>query len=418
MGIPAILAAGLSKRYRLGRSGGRGALRRLFNRFTDPTRPEDALGADQETWALRDVSFEITQGESVGIIGRNGAGKSTLLKVLSRITGPTEGYAEVKGRVGSLLEVGTGFHPDLTGRENIYLNGAILGVKRADIVKQFDEIVDFAEIGHYLDQPVKWYSSGMYTRLAFSVAAHLEPEILLVDEVLAVGDASFQAKSLKKMQYAVREGRTVLFVSHNLQAISLLTQRSIVLADGRCIYDGPTAAAIDRYHGDQRGVNGSYTSEPDRLRPKVVGVEVVTSAGGNVHHVGLPLKANFIVASPRPIEGAALSFQVVNAFQQPVIHLLVLDSEIPMCRRPGIYKVSCHIPALRLYLGKYALTVHFAERPGGAKFETLERVCPFEVVAYGKRRDHYWQPGSCAYLEEATWTCERLSDEPALGPDR
>lgn len=411
MGDVAILAAGLSKRYRLGRSRGRIGFDRFSEWFGSTRSSHDSPEASQEKWALRDVSFEIKRGEAVGIIGRNGAGKSTLLKILSRITGPTDGYAEVTGRVGSLLEVGTGFHPDLTGRENIYLSGAVLGVKRTDISRQFDEIVEFADIGKYLDQPVKWYSSGMYTKLAFSVAVHLEPEILLVDEILAVGDTTFQAKSLKKMQYVAREGRTVLFVSHNLQAISLLTPRSIVLANGQCVFDGPTSYAIDSYHGSNRLMSASYSSEPSSEEPKIVGVEVVTSAAGNIHHVGMPLEVTFTISSPTPIEGAALSFQVVNAYQQPVIHLLVLDSELPLCREPGLYQVSCRIPTLRLYLGKYTLMAHFAERPGGRKFETLDGVCPFEVVAYGKRRDHFWQPGSCAYVEEGTWVCKRLSQE-------
>jgi len=198
-------------------------------------------------WALRHVSFELKQGQVLGVIGRNGAGKSTLLKLLARVTEPTEGMAEIRGRVGSLLEVGTGFHPELTGRENIYLNGAILGMKRLEIEQKFDEIVAFAEVEKFIDTPVKRYSSGMYLRLAFAVAAHLEPEILVVDEVLAVGDAEFQRKCLGKMSEVAHEGRTVLFVSHNMSAISRLTQDTIVLDDGRIICSAPTPEAIDFY---------------------------------------------------------------------------------------------------------------------------------------------------------------------------
>src|SRR3990167_6101413 len=198
-------------------------------------------------WALRDVSFEIKQGEVVGVIGRNGAGKSTLLKILSRITEPTEGYAEIHGRVGSLLEVGTGFHPELTGRENIYLNGAILGMKKREIERKFDEIVAFAEVEKFIDTPVKHYSSGMYVRLAFAVAAHLEPEILLVDEVLSVGDAAFQKKCLGKMGDVAKEGRTVLFVSHNMGAISSLCNKTIYLADGQIRATGPTEKIVTDY---------------------------------------------------------------------------------------------------------------------------------------------------------------------------
>ena len=204
-------------------------------------------GSPQRIWALRNVSFELERGQVLGVIGRNGAGKSTLLKLLSRVTEPTEGYAEIYGRVGSLLEVGTGFHPELTGRENIYLNGAILGMKRVEIDQKFDEIVSFAEVPEFIDTPVKRYSSGMYLRLAFAVAAHLEPEILVVDEVLAVGDAEFQRKCLGKMSEVAHEGRTVLFVSHNMSAIARLTQDTIVLDQGKIVFSSRTSEAIDFY---------------------------------------------------------------------------------------------------------------------------------------------------------------------------
>ncbi|MBR8826522.1 MAG: ABC transporter ATP-binding protein [Gomphosphaeria aponina SAG 52.96 = DSM 107014] len=213
----------------------------------------------EEFWALKDVSFEVKQGEVIGIIGRNGAGKSTLLKILSRITEPTTGKIKIKGRVASLLEVGTGFHPELTGRENIFLNGAILGMSKAEIKKKFDEIVAFAEVEKFLDTPVKRYSSGMYVRLAFAVAAHLEPEILVVDEVLAVGDAAFQKKCLGKMgDVATKEGRTVLFVSHNMEAVSNLCKKAILLKHGKVILEGNTFDAIQRYIQDS--ISYSQTS--------------------------------------------------------------------------------------------------------------------------------------------------------------
>jgi lipopolysaccharide transport system ATP-binding protein len=201
----------------------------------------------EDFWALRDVSFEVKQGEVIGIIGRNGAGKSTLLKILSRITEPTAGRVKINGRVASLLEVGTGFHPELTGRENVFLNGAILGMRRAEIKKKFDEIVAFAEVEKFLDTPVKRYSSGMYVRLAFAVAAHLEPEILIVDEVLAVGDAEFQKKCLGKMSDVSRDGRTILFVSHNMAAVERLCASGIMLAGGRVVFEGSADASIKRY---------------------------------------------------------------------------------------------------------------------------------------------------------------------------
>jgi lipopolysaccharide transport system ATP-binding protein len=244
MSRPIIEVNGVSKRYELGRIGMttfRDELQRLMGKA--PPAAET-----REFWALRDVSFNIEAGSVVGIIGRNGAGKSTLLKILSRLTEPTSGEIHLRGRVASLLEVGTGFHPELTGRENIFLNGTILGMTRAEIVRKFDEIVTFAEVEKFIDTPVKRYSSGMYVRLAFAVAAHLEPEILIVDEVLAVGDAQFQRKCLGKMESVSRlDGRTVLFVSHNMAAVSQLTTQSIVLKSGRVQFAGATSAAIDRY---------------------------------------------------------------------------------------------------------------------------------------------------------------------------
>ena len=235
----AIRVENLGKRYRIGaREKRANTLRERLGNLA--ASPFDYLrstlrGPSEEEiiWALKDVSFEVKQGEVLGIIGRNGAGKTTLLKILSRITEPTEGYAEIHGRVGSLLEVGTGFHPELTGRENIYLNGAILGMKRAEIDRKFDEMVAFAEIEKFMDTPVKHYSSGMYVRLAFAVAAHLEPEILLVDEVLAVGDVAFQKKCLGKMRDVAREGRTVLFVSHNMAAIEVLCSSAMLIENGK-----------------------------------------------------------------------------------------------------------------------------------------------------------------------------------------
>ncbi|HEV7998464.1 MAG TPA: ABC transporter ATP-binding protein [Planctomycetaceae bacterium] len=253
--LSAIQADGLSKRYRIAAArpqtvtagagnGSPSALAALWQRLRDPAR-----GAGTETlWALKDVSFEIRPGEVVGIVGRNGAGKSTLLKLLGRITRPTTGHALVRGRIGTLLEVGTGFHPELTGRENIYLSGAIAGMRKEEIRRKFDAIVDFAEMSQFLEMPVKRYSSGMYVRLAFAVAAHLEPDILLIDEVLAVGDASFQKKCLSRMEAASQQARTVLFISHNLGAIRQLCPRSILIDHGRLVQDGPTPDVLRRYN--------------------------------------------------------------------------------------------------------------------------------------------------------------------------
>lgn len=258
MSDTAILVENLAKQYILGTNGSSEGLRHIIHDFVSAPlqwmrkpasrkAPAKAKPAVDPFWALKDVSFEIKHGEVVGIIGRNGAGKSTLLKILSRITEQTRGRIAITGRVSSLLEVGTGFHPELSGRENIFLNGAILGMKRTEIKKKFDEIVAFAEVEKFLDTPVKRYSSGMYVRLAFAVAAHLEPEILIVDEVLAVGDTQFQKKCLGKMQDVSRGGRTVLFVSHNMAVISQLTTRSVLLRAGEVAFQGPTQRAIELY---------------------------------------------------------------------------------------------------------------------------------------------------------------------------
>ncbi len=258
-----IHVEGIGKRYRLGQTIRHDTLRDAIMhrvRFKRRSRPADERRVEEEFWALKDVSFDVAEGEVIGIIGRNGAGKSTLLKILSRITPPTEGRIHLRGRVASLLEVGTGFHPDLSGRENIYLNGAILGMQRQEIKRKFDEIVAFAEVEQFLDTPVKRYSSGMYVRLAFSVAAHLEPQILIVDEVLSVGDAEFQKKCLGKMGEVAKGGRTVLFVSHNMAAVQILTTRAVLLSGGRIVESAETEKVVSTYlkrstdHVSTRGI--------------------------------------------------------------------------------------------------------------------------------------------------------------------
>ena len=277
----AIQVGNLSKQYRIGKSkvpyhSLRETLtnsvielpRRLVSMFHGSAR---SSASDNTIWALKDVSFEIQRGEVVGIIGCNGAGKSTLLKILSRITEPTTGFAEIRGRVGSLLEVGTGFHPELTGRENIYLNGAILGMRKAEIERKFDEIVAFAEVETFIDTPVKHFSTGMYLRLAFAVAAYLEPEILIVDEVLAVGDANFQKKCLDKLQDVGQEGRTVLLVSHNMSAITRMCGRAVLIKEGKVIKDGPSTEVVSVY------LNSGFASTSTREWP-----DPTTAPGGKV----------------------------------------------------------------------------------------------------------------------------------------
>jgi len=264
MSETAIRVDNLSKQYRIGQRRPYKTVREsIQNLFRKPSAGSDAGSTDQTFWALKDINFEVKQGEVVGIIGRNGAGKSTLLKVLSRITEPTSGQVETTGRVGSLLEVGTGFHPELTGRENVYLNGAILGMRRSEIATKFEQIVAFAEIDRFLDTPVKFYSSGMYTRLAFAVAAHLEPEILIVDEVLAVGDAQFQQKCMGRMGEVAREGRTVLFVSHNLAAIREICETAIWLERGSVRATGAARDITSQYLERRSGGPNPHTVQSE-----------------------------------------------------------------------------------------------------------------------------------------------------------
>ena len=344
-----IRTEGLSKQYYIG--GKQETYRTLRDTLADafvaPFRRASKLLRGHATaaaelnetiWALRDISLEIKRGEAVGVIGRNGAGKSTLLKILSRITDPTEGYAEIRGRVGSLLEVGTGFSAELTGRENIYFNGAILGMKQAEIERKFDEIVAFSEIEKFIDTPVKHYSTGMYLRLAFAVAAHLEPEILIVDEVLAVGDMSFQEKCLGKMEEVTGEGRTVLFVSHNLQAISTLTKRSILLHAGQLVFDGDTYAALGHYRalGNKNITNEEYVDTNKSMG--IIRARVITSEPNQIHRFGKELVFEFEIMFKEKPKTGALSFQVVDEHLRSIIHPWcyasdepVLSEQAPLC---------------------------------------------------------------------------------------
>jgi lipopolysaccharide transport system ATP-binding protein len=266
MSIAVIRGEGLGKRYRRGLAADPG-LRHALDRFLKSPLAAFRRAKEETFWALKDVSLEVKEGEVLGLIGRNGAGKTTLLKILSRITKPTTGWAEIHGRVGSLLEVGTGFHPELTGRENAFLSGAILGMSKSEIERKFDEIVAFAELEKFIDTPVKHYSSGMYVRLAFAVAAHLEPEILFVDEVLAVGDAAFQKKCLGKMGDVAKTGRTIVFVSHNMTAVRRLTSRAIWLEGGRIADTGPAANVIDHYLRKNTESNLESVWEDERTAP-------------------------------------------------------------------------------------------------------------------------------------------------------
>lgn len=365
----------LGKQYRIG--GQQNKFRTLRDSLTDafmaPIRrakrlllgqPSGAAGLNEIIWALKGVSFEIKRGEVMGIIGRNGAGKTTLLKILSRITEPTEGFAEISGRVGSLLEVGTGFHPELTGRENIYLNGAILGMKKAEIERKFDEIVDFAEIKKFIDTPVKHYSSGMYVRLAFSVAAHLEPEILLVDEVLAVGDADFQKKCLGKMGRVSEEGRTVVFVSHNMPAIEALCTKCLILDAGTLTFIGETSEATMKYLTDSSSLKVVPLKErKDRQglgRVKISAIEISAPKGLATGRT-LTVLASYETKKDVKIKEFGLSI-----WTDREVKYISLSTEFTggLKNIPPHGIVSCTIPELPLVKGNYILNFFISSIDG------------------------------------------------------
>ncbi|MBU1181081.1 MAG: ABC transporter ATP-binding protein [Proteobacteria bacterium] len=369
-----IKAENLGKKYVIGHQAERGnytALRdvlmqnarTLWSKTKDLAKGKPVIQGDtmEEVWALKDVSFEISRGEAVGIIGRNGAGKSTLLKILSRITEPTEGRVTIRGRVASLLEVGTGFHPELSGRENIYLNGTILGMTRLEIKRKFDEIVAFAEVEKYLDTPVKRYSSGMYVRLAFAVAAHLEPEILVVDEVLAVGDASFQKKCLGKMGDVAKEGRTVLFVSHNMAAVRQLCQNGMVLNEGKVNFLGDIGSTINRYLQDVKTVQAvSLAERRDRQGSqwlKFTGVRLFNTAGNEQRQAisGQDVFIRFYYVSDKVMRDASvnIAFNVRSNQGCLLTNLNSLDVEKTTMNLYSTGFLQCFWPRFSLRSGSY-----------------------------------------------------------------
>jgi lipopolysaccharide transport system ATP-binding protein len=356
--------------------------------------------SDEHTfiWALRHVDLEIENGQVMGIIGPNGAGKSTLLKILSRVTEPTEGWAEIAGRVGSLLEVGTGFHPELSGRENIYLNGAILGMKRTEIEAKFDEIVSFAEVETFIDTPVKRYSTGMHLRLAFAVAAHLEPEILLVDEVLAVGDAAFQRKCLGKMSDVAQQGRTVLFVSHNMSAISRLTDRAVVLDRGEIAFRGSTPEAVDFYLASGIAQVGERIWEQDDPRIKAaapfqpIGVKVSDGSGGGQVAAAESFEVEFEYDLSEDITGLRIGIYLFTNRGEPI--LTSFDTDDPAryvqheARSAGRYVSRCRIPAQLLNEGRFILGVN-ASSFGVRSYFTDEYALVFTVDGTGTPGSHW-----------------------------
>ena len=394
----AIKVEGVSKKYTIGESQEtefRDRITKLFKQKNKTNKSSEIF------WALKNIDFEVNKGEIIGIIGRNGAGKSTLLKILSQITKPTDGKIEIKGRIASLLEVGTGFHPELSGRENIFLNGTILGMSRKEVKDKFDEIVEFSGVAKFIDTAVKHYSSGMYVRLAFAVAAHLEPEILIIDEVLAVGDSEFQKKCLGKMSEVANSGRTVIFVSHNMQAVSALTNKCLFLTNGSVEFYGPTNLAIQKYLCNNEEV---YLTSNSNDSPHISKVQIYSSETSNIQQVNKPFSIEFEIITNEKLTGAAISFQIVDNDGIPITHVLNLDNETPFCREKGKYNLTCSFPELKLYPGNYSLVVYFAELSSKRHFETLENICPFEVVVLNELRDYYWIPNHARYIEEYAWT--------------
>lgn len=386
MSAPQISVEGLSKRYVLGHLPKHDTLRATLGQGIRAllTAWRRRKASREEFWALRDVSFTVRPGEVLGVIGRNGAGKSTLLKILSRITEPTTGRVRLRGRVASLLEVGTGFHPELTGRENIFLNGAILGMTRTEIRRKFDAIVDFAEVERFLDTPVKHYSSGMYVRLAFAVAAHLEPEILIVDEVLAVGDAAFQRKCLGKMNdVATREGRTVLVVSHNMDSILRLCTSAVLLAHGRVMFAGQPHDAVGHY-ARATVPQGATIDCHARERPEWIhgrlALDRITHANAGSVPWTVPFGGEVEIALDARVVRSAESWQVFLAFfSVSGVEVAATQSvAAPVPPAGSALRVTCRLEDLRLTPGTYLINVGL--RAGGRMEDFLAEAMHLEIV--------------------------------------
>ena len=385
--------------------------RRLLARFSRSHRP-----TSETFWALKNVSFDVRQGEVVGIIGANGAGKSTLLKILNRISEPTSGGADIYGRVGALLEVGTGFHRELTGRENIFLNGAILGMTRAEIRKKFDEIVAFAQVEQFLDTPVKRYSSGMYVRLAFAVAAHLDPEILLIDEVLAVGDAEFQKKCLTKMEsVAANEGRTVIFVSHSMPTISRLCPRVIWLRRGEIAQDGPAESVIQNYC-NVAGADQDQLTWPEGMSNggvtelKITAIELLDKNGERTpqfeYSEPLTFGVRYKVTEDLPF--CRIGFVVHALDGSPVFEIYDIDEDVHGGRRePGEYSLRCEVPGNVLKPGRYSLSFN-AGMPGVKNLVRLDGALQFTVHDPGLPGVAMNLPRLGVIRPKTKWTSRRL----------
>jgi lipopolysaccharide transport system ATP-binding protein len=428
----AIRVENLGKMYRLGVINRQMLYQEIQSRWARfrgkedphaPIHPEGHRHLEGDIlWALQDISFEVKEGDVVGIIGANGAGKSTLLKILSKITAPTEGHVYLKGQVASLLEVGTGFHSELTGRENVYLNGTILGMTKRDVDRRYDEIVAFSGVEQFLDTPVKRYSSGMKVRLAFAVAAHLEPEILIIDEVLAVGDAAFRQKCVGKLSDVASEGRTVLFVSHNMVAVENLCERGIVLADGRVKYDGTQVGAIAQYLDQLAAHPESLANRTDRHGTgaiRIMNIEVRNSDGKKLGSVSAGQDVEFCFHfEKRPgasFQGLACRFILKTQFDVAVFCQNNFLSGDMFDDLPDTGTFVCRIPRLPLPEGTYRMDYDLApKRPRGTTFDRLERAFQIDVIGgdfFGTGKVPKVRDGVC--LVEGRWRLE--GNSPARG---
>lgn len=397
--------------------------RNFARKTVDLVRGRQIVQGDEveEFWALKDVNFGVKHGEVLGIVGRNGTGKSTLLKVLSRITEPSEGRVTIRGRVASLLEVGTGFHPELTGRENLYLNGAILGMTREEIRRKFDEIVAFAEVEKFLDTPVKRYSSGMYVRLAFAVAAHLEPEILIVDEVLAVGDAQFQKKCLGKMSDVAQQARTVLFVSHNMAAVRSLCSRALMLEQGRIVADGNVDEVIDRYLETGVGVSGKveWADVAEAPGDNTVRLKSISVSCDGIETGMVDIQKEFQVSVEYWVQRGnarvGVSFHLYNGSGELMVtsaNFVPASSTVdPFAERLlaiGLYKTSCTFPGRLFNSGHYSVTVFIFENAGARSHIFSEEILRFEIEDTGYMRENYYGPWLGSLRMKLPWTSAEI----------
>jgi homopolymeric O-antigen transport system ATP-binding protein len=416
MSQPIIEVENLSKRYQLGQFNAR-SLREEIERLLHPViKAGNGKAVDRDFWALRDVSFTVAPGEVVGIIGRNGAGKSTLLKILSRVTEPTTGVARIRGRVASLLEVGTGFHPELTGRDNIYLNGAILGMTRARIKAKFDEIVDFSGVQRFLDTPVKRYSSGMHVRLAFAVAAHLEPEILIVDEVLAVGDVEFQKKCLGKIQeVSERAGRTVLFVSHNLTAIQALCDYAFILHEGRIHSAGLTTNMIGEYRKLVAGADNQdraslkQIARPAGLQTIIVDGMINGTRMKGIHSILPESSVEFVIkiSLPESMSGCTVGIQFVTEFGVVIYSINTRWALKGIRLDRGSHEISASLKRFPLVSGRYSISLGFSsDRRQVDRIDHAGEIDVIETDVFGTG-ELPW-PGQGYLITHPVWNVRRL----------